>query len=225
LLPPLLADFIPQAETNAPGVVLPSLPGARTPYDTPEIIAARARAQAITPTSLIDTPERHALRQQVENELYQTGEVEPGRQAYLVTGPPAAGKSTIANPLASQTRSLIVDSDMAKAKLPEYGNGEGAMATHAESATIANDLVEVPVEEAAKRAVSRYLVDDMDDTRTTFPKGPLPDSSKVTSVPYDPWRSRKQRRTSRSGTGTSRKHRRRCAASKTSCPKRSKLEW
>ena len=41
-------------------------------------------------------------------------------QAYIVTGPPASGKSGIAARLADETGSYIIDSDYAKRKIPEY---------------------------------------------------------------------------------------------------------
>lgn len=55
----------------------------------------------------------------------------------IVLGPPAAGKSTIADPLAREFQALIVDSDMAKVELPEYAGGIGATAVHQESDLIA----------------------------------------------------------------------------------------
>lgn len=56
--------------------------------------------------------------------------------AYLVTGPPAAGKSALCAPLAIKTESVIVDPDDAKKMLPEYRNGLNANALHAESSSI-----------------------------------------------------------------------------------------
>ena len=56
-----------------------------------------------------------------------------GRRATIVIGPPAAGKSTIANAIALRWRSAIVDVDDAKTVIPEYQNGIGANAVHEES--------------------------------------------------------------------------------------------
>lgn len=56
--------------------------------------------------------------------------------AWLVIGPPAAGKSKICCALADQTGSLILDSDYAKRKLPEFQNGEGASLVHDESSAL-----------------------------------------------------------------------------------------
>ena len=58
-------------------------------------------------------------------------------QAIIITGPPAAGKSTYADDLAVETRSAIIDSDEIKKEMPEFGGGIGAMAVHEESSEIA----------------------------------------------------------------------------------------
>jgi adenylate kinase family enzyme len=60
------------------------------------------------------------------------------REATVVTGPPAAGKSTLAETLALRTRSAIWDSDEAKKLIPEFRGGIGAGAVHAESKFINN---------------------------------------------------------------------------------------
>lgn len=57
------------------------------------------------------------------------------KQAYLVIGPPAAGKSSICGPVADAENALIIDSDYAKRKLPEYSTG-GAGLVHEESQLI-----------------------------------------------------------------------------------------
>ena len=110
--------------------------GQLTHHDTPEIIKAREELANIRSTHEIDTPERIQLRQSIADELYGTGAALKNREAYIVLGPPAAGKSTIAEPLAEQKGGLVIDSDKAKERLPEYGKGEGAGAVHRESDTI-----------------------------------------------------------------------------------------
>lgn len=57
-------------------------------------------------------------------------------QAYIVTGPPASGKSSIATRLADETGSYIIDSDYAKRKIPEYKSNGGASLVHEESDSI-----------------------------------------------------------------------------------------
>lgn len=62
------------------------------------------------------------------------------RKAAIILGPPAAGKSTIANPLARKMNAAIVDADEAKKVIPEYEGGIGANAVHEES-SILSDVV------------------------------------------------------------------------------------
>lgn len=59
------------------------------------------------------------------------------KELTIVLGPPAAGKSTIANELAVANRSAILDSDEIKKALPEYEGGVGASAVHQESSDLA----------------------------------------------------------------------------------------
>jgi len=113
-----------------------------TPYDAPEIIAAREKARNIPATILIDTDERKAFRQRLADEYYGDGAANKNRRVDLVVGMPGSGKSSrLAEPLAEQYGSLLIDSDEIKKRLPEYQNGIGAHATHAESALIADDMV------------------------------------------------------------------------------------
>lgn len=122
-----------------------------------QIQQARVDAKFDTPTIETNTPERIQLRQQIADELMQqgsysgtdaagnemfSGPVRQERRADIVIGPPAAGKSSVlANPLSQQYGSRIIDSDMAKAKLPEFNGGLGAGMVHAESAAITEDIM------------------------------------------------------------------------------------
>jgi predicted kinase len=63
------------------------------------------------------------------------------RKATILIGPPAAGKSTLANPIAIEQRAAIIDSDEIKKAMPEYQGGIGAMAVHEESSQIAKGLL------------------------------------------------------------------------------------
>lgn len=112
-------------------------PGEEWPAD---VLAAQVQARAMPETIDIATPERDALRGQIASDLYGAGAAAKDRQAVIVLGPPAAGKSTIADPLAAEFRALVIDSDAAKAKLPEFQGGIGAMAVHAESDMIAGEM-------------------------------------------------------------------------------------
>lgn len=61
-------------------------------------------------------------------------ELKREKKAFYLIGPPAAGKSTIANGVADLAGAYILDSDYAKRKLPEYSNQIGAASlVHAES--------------------------------------------------------------------------------------------
>jgi predicted ABC-type ATPase len=69
------------------------------------------------------------------------------KRAVIVLGPPASGKSTIANPIARKFDATIIDPDEAKKLLPEYQGGVGANAVHTESRAIANLVQEIAMEE------------------------------------------------------------------------------
>lgn len=59
------------------------------------------------------------------------------KQAFILIGLPASGKSTIANTVAEQYGAIIIDSDYAKRKLPEFRNHiYGATIVHTESSRI-----------------------------------------------------------------------------------------
>lgn len=114
----------------------------RTPYDTDEVVRARAENEQQAPTDWIDTPERRDLRRSIVEILYDDGAVNKGRRADVVLGPPAAGKSSqIAEPLQARHGSLIIDADVAKALLPEYEDGRYAGAVHQESSDIADEVL------------------------------------------------------------------------------------
>jgi len=100
------------------------------------------REVAIRPeTATINTPERQQLRTSIEDQLYGQGAPSKNRRIDIVIGPPASGKSTVAEDIAAQNGSMIVDSDMAKAMLPEYDGGLGANAVHQESKQIADNVL------------------------------------------------------------------------------------
>ncbi len=67
--------------------------------------------------------------------------VKAERRATILLGPPAAGKSTIANPLARARSAMIVDADEAKRLIPEYDRGIGAAAVHEESSALADRVL------------------------------------------------------------------------------------
>lgn len=108
----------------------------RHPKTGESLRLALERAQKMAQTDVIETPERLALREQIGQELYGAGAAKKEKIADLVLGPPASGKSTFADPLVASRGALLIDSDMAKARLPEYEQGVGSGAVHEESAGI-----------------------------------------------------------------------------------------
>lgn len=63
-----------------------------------------------------------------------SGEVAQDKEAFIVIGRPAGGKSSVfANPLSRDNKARIIDSDMVKEWLPEFDNGFGAGRVQRES--------------------------------------------------------------------------------------------
>jgi len=62
------------------------------------------------------------------------------RELTILLGPPAAGKSTIANEIAVSRKAMILDSDEIKKSIPEFERGSGAAAVHEESSSLAKSL-------------------------------------------------------------------------------------
>lgn len=69
-------------------------------------------------------------------------EVKANKELTIVLGPPAAGKSTIANEIAVANRAAIIDVDEIKNTIPEYDEGIGANAVHQESSDLSGLLEE-----------------------------------------------------------------------------------
>lgn len=136
----------------------------------PEVIAALDRMAAVPRTDLQDgfgTDEWWAGRQYVargenllgkeaavdylfraarglawtDEGLAPPSEISAGRQATILIGAPAAGKSTVANPWARSRSAAIVDADEAKKIIPEYRGGIGAGAVHEESSELAEEVL------------------------------------------------------------------------------------
>ena len=66
--------------------------------------------------------------------------------ANILIGPPAAGKSAVANPLAIKYNATIIDPDEAKKVLPEFAGGLGGNAVHKESKYINNFVLEKAID-------------------------------------------------------------------------------
>lgn len=115
------------------------------------------RAKALQ-TIDIQTPEREAMRAEWQERIAaqrgfwniedmldavrDSGPVKHQRIAYLIMGPPAAGKSTLANKVLRQIGGVLVDSDEFKQAAPEFDNGLGAAQVHEESAVEAKRLLD-----------------------------------------------------------------------------------
>lgn len=76
-----------------------------------------------------------------EDGLDPPATVRQDRQATILIGAPASGKSTVANPLARALQATIVDADEAKKIVPEYQGGIGANAVHEESSALADEVL------------------------------------------------------------------------------------
>lgn len=119
--------------------------------DIAEALAEQDRLKAegkLPSTDQINTEERKRLRVKIAQNMYGKGAKNKNKQAYLVIGLPASGKSSMANPLRDNTGSLIVDSDDAKERLPEFieSNGRRADQVHLESQMIAEKVLEKAIE-------------------------------------------------------------------------------
>ena len=119
--------------------------------DIAEALAEQERLKReglLPPTIEINTLERTELRKDIAEDLYGKGAKNKNKQAYLIIGSPASGKSSMADPLQVETGSLIIDSDMAKERLPEFIESNGARAdqVHLESQKIAEIVLNKAVE-------------------------------------------------------------------------------
>ncbi|WP_177222937.1 zeta toxin family protein [Chitinophaga sp. YR627] len=100
----------------------------------------------------VDDLKRWKLRKQIINELFTlkrpaneeevilgaggtlpSVEVKKERTAFILIGPPASGKSTVANVIAEREGAIILDTDYAKRKLPEFEYECGASLVRDES--------------------------------------------------------------------------------------------
>ena len=73
--------------------------------------------------------------------------VRQNKELTIVLGPPASGKSMIANRIGQKTRSMIIDSDEAKKVLPEFKGGTGSNAVHKESQLLSEKMQDIAMSE------------------------------------------------------------------------------
>lgn len=83
------------------------------------------------------------------------GPVKREREAILVWGPPAAGKSRFAEKLAAERRAAIADPDDAKKVIPGFEGGKAASAVHEESAEMSADVLKRLVEKGTNLVLPR----------------------------------------------------------------------
>ena len=85
---------------------------------------------------------RSARRSPTTSTTRTSGSVSRERRAFVVLGPPGAGKSkVVADRAVAEHGALEIDSDVAKESLPEFMDGINAQGVHAESARIVEDIV------------------------------------------------------------------------------------
>jgi predicted ABC-type ATPase len=106
-----------------------SMGGNETP--PPGFFEQRRYAGGMTHSQALDQLEAKAMTYAGE------GGPDAERRALLIIGQPAAGKSSSAEYLARTGKYAILDSDDAKAIIPEYRGGIGASAVHDESGLLA----------------------------------------------------------------------------------------
>lgn len=83
--------------------------------------------------------------------------VQRGKQAFLVTGLPASGKSGVANQIADAKGAVVLDNDYAKRKFPEFSQGPfAASVLHAESSIVVLDDEEKGAENLTGYCLSEY---------------------------------------------------------------------
>jgi hypothetical protein len=119
-----------------------------TEFDSRVVRRARRLARERPSTHVLNDSARKVLRANVEKALYGDGAARRQRQATIIIGPSASGKSRLATQAVNDTGALLIDADEAKKLLPEFEAGKGADLVHVESA----DIAEGPLLRRAMRA-------------------------------------------------------------------------
>lgn len=98
--------------------------------------------RSIPETYTIENEERLKLREKVAQKIYDTitAGVSKEKIVDIIIGPPAAGKSTIADRYIKEHNAALLDSDMIKEQLPEFNGGIGANAVQEESSMMAEKI-------------------------------------------------------------------------------------
>ena len=77
-----------------------------------------------------------------KSESYSNNKVENNRNAFIVIGPSASGKSFFSKEIARENNLAVLDSDDVKELIPEYNGGVGANAVHQETKVIVDNILE-----------------------------------------------------------------------------------
>lgn len=77
--------------------------------------------------------------------LPTSGIVRKNREAVVIIGLPASGKSGIAAKISDYYQAVLIDSDFAKRKIPEFCRKNGATLVHKESKLIKDDILKAAI--------------------------------------------------------------------------------
>lgn len=156
------------AEANAYNNSRPSS-HLRPGYGTPEDRATR-EFQFKGPDGAVETVKGYGqaiVRFVNDARAYADGPTAKDREAVIVIGPPAAGKSFFSERLAKAKKAAIPDSDDVKKALPEFEGGKAASSVHEESSDIGADVLARLVE-AGDNLVIPKVGHDVDKLRTSI---------------------------------------------------------
>lgn len=134
---------------------IPNVPGAKTPFDAPDVIAARAQGMGVSSTHLDESPERQAWRTEAQKTHFENaklyapnGQPAAGHQAWIVIGGPGTGKSSIIRDFAEKGQAMVTDADDAKRLTPELqANPNMAWAVHLETGKINAKVIKQAVKQ------------------------------------------------------------------------------
>lgn len=94
--------------------------------------------------------------------LPRTGKVDCDKEAFVLIGLPAAGKSGVASKVSDYFNAVLLDSDFVKRKIPEYARRNGASLVHKESKVI-NDKIKTDAIKEGTNIVLPIIGSDYDD--------------------------------------------------------------
>lgn len=77
--------------------------------------------------------------------LPTSGIVRKNREAFVIIGLPASGKSGVAAKISDYYQAVLIDSDFAKRKIPEFCKTNGATLVHKESKLIKDDILKAAI--------------------------------------------------------------------------------